>query len=189
MKKLVVLGAILATCLSTSTAMADESNLNSLNLPEMNITLAGGAVNYYKEALGSTQVGMELALPICHELYLVAEGGGSFFFIPLLNMRLMAGPRIQTENGVVANFGIIYEYTQGLDYERPDSNFWGGHMSLMVPIDAPHGIRIGPTADFAVNPNNNSTMLFVGLKVSLPIDLTGQDANNYRPRDIYNRRR
>ena len=100
MKKLTVLGAILAICLSSPVALAD-------NLPEMNITLSGGAVNFYNEPLGSTQVGLELALPICHELYLVAEGGGSFFFIPLLNMRLMAGPRIQTEDGVVANFGII----------------------------------------------------------------------------------
>ncbi len=182
MKKLTVLGAILAICLSSPVALAD-------NLPEMNITLSGGAVNFYNEPLGSTQVGLELALPICHELYLVAEGGGSFFFIPLLNMRLMAGPRIQTEDGVVANFGIIYEYTQGLDWERPDSNFWGANMSLMVPIDKPNGIRIGPTADYAVNPDNNSTLLFVGLKITLPIDLVGQDANNFRSKDVYNRRR
>lgn len=179
MKKLVVLGAILATCLSSPMVLAD-------NLPEMNITLGGGAANFYNEPVGSTQVGLELALPICHELYLMAEGSGSFFFIPLLNGRLVAGSRIQTEEGTVANFGILYEYTQGLDRERPNSNFWGAHMSLMTPIDTPHGIRIGPTADYAVNPDNNSTLLFVGLKVSLPIDLTGQETNNFRAKNIHN---
>jgi len=187
MRKLVVFSAILAICFSASTALADDNSLKNLNLPEMNITLSGGAVSFYNEPFGSAQVGLELVLPICHELYLMTEGSASFFSVPLLNGRLVAGPRIQTEDGSVANFGVLYEYTQGLDRARPNSNFWGAHMSLMMPIDTPHSIRIGPTADYAVNPDNNSTLLFVGLKVSLPIDLTGQETGNFRARDIYNR--
>ena len=187
MKKIMVLGAILAICLSASLAMADDSYLKDLGLPEMNITLSGGAVNFYNEPLGSTQIGLELVLPVYHELYFMTEGSASFFFIPLLNGRLVAGPRIQTEDGSVANFGVLYEYTQGLDRARPNSNFWGAHMSLMVPIDTPHGIRIGPTADYAANSDNNSTLLFVGLKITLPIDLAGQDTGNFRAKDIHNR--
>ncbi len=182
MKKLTVFGAILAICLFASVALAD-------NRPEVNITLSGGAVNYYNDNLGSTQVGMELALPAYHELYVMAEGSGSFFFIPLLNARLVAGPRIQTKDGLVANFGALYQYAQGLDRERPDGNFWGGHVSLLLPItDNPHGIKIGTSVDYAVNPKNDASLLFVGLKISLPIDLTRQDNGNFRARDIFNRR-
>lgn len=179
MRKLTVLGTIFAICLFTSVATAEH-------LPDMNITLGGGAAYYYNEPLGSAQIGLELALPVYHEFYLMAEGGGSFLAIPLLNARLTLGPRIQTEDGVVANFGVLYERAQGLDRERPDGNFWGVHGSLLVPTI--NDIRVGPSVDYTVNSETDAALFFVGLKISLPIDLTGNKTGDYRVRDIHDRR-
>jgi hypothetical protein len=170
MKKLIIVSLVLAFCFSASTALAHDQVGLSLNL-------AGGVANFYEEHLGNAQLGLELAVPIYKELHGVFEVGGSLLSIPLLTPRFLTGLRLETEDGLVANCAFILQHSQALDRERPDGKFGGGHLSLLVPITN-DGIKLGTSVDYSVNPENDSRLLFVGLKLSLPIDLADKGRGN-----------